>query len=42
MSSICQKDIGGIYFTKKGRAETPQPGLKYVNFRPWLNNGTFK
>jgi hypothetical protein len=28
--------IGGIYFAKKRRAETPQPGLEFDNFKPRL------
>jgi hypothetical protein len=38
----CQEAIGGIYFTKKWRAETIQPGLEFDNFKPWLNSGIFK
>ncbi len=30
----CQTAIGGIYFTKKWRAETLQPGLEFDNFKP--------
>jgi hypothetical protein len=37
----CQKAICGIYFTKKWRAETPQPGLEFDNFKPRLKNGIF-
>jgi hypothetical protein len=33
---------GGIYFTKKRRAETLQPGLEFDNFKPQLNSGIFK
>jgi hypothetical protein len=33
----CQKAIGGIYFTKKWRAETLQPGLlEFDNLKPRL------
>jgi hypothetical protein len=32
----CQKAIGDIYFTKKWRAETLQPGLEFDNFKPRL------
>jgi hypothetical protein len=38
----CQKAVGGIYFTKKWRAETPQPGLEFDNFKPRLRSGIFK
>ncbi len=38
----CQKAIGGIYFTKKWRAETLQPGLEFDNFKPRLESGIFK
>jgi hypothetical protein len=38
----CQKAIGGIYFTKKWRAETLQPGLEFDNFKPRLKSGIFK
>jgi hypothetical protein len=38
----CQKAIGGIYFTKKRRAETLRPGLEFDNFKPRLESGTFK
>ncbi len=31
-----QKLIGGIYFTKKWRAETLRPGLELDNFKPQL------
>ncbi len=36
----CQKAIGGIYFTKKWRTETLQPGLEFGNFK--LKSGIFK
>ncbi len=38
----CQKVLGGIYFTKKWRAETLQPGLEFDNFKPRLKSGIFK
>jgi hypothetical protein len=38
----CQKAIGGIYFTKKWRAETLQPGFEFDNFKPRLKSGIFK
>ncbi len=38
----CQKAIGDIYFTKKGRAETLQPGLELDNFQRRLKSGIFK
>jgi hypothetical protein len=38
----CQKAIGGIYFTRKWRAETLQPGLEFDNFKPRLKSGIFK
>ncbi len=38
----CQKAIGGIYFTKKWRAGTLQPGLEFDNFKPRLKSGIFK
>ncbi len=38
----CQKAIGGIYFAKKWRAETLQPGLEFGNSKPRLKNGVFK
>jgi hypothetical protein len=38
----CQKAIGGIYFTKKWRAETLRPGLEFDNFKPRLKSGIFK
>ncbi len=38
----CQKDIGGIYFTKKRRAETIQPGLEFDNFKHRCESGIFK
>ncbi len=38
----CQKASDGIYFTKKRRAETLQPGLDFDNFKPWLKSGIFK
>jgi hypothetical protein len=38
----CQKTIGGIYFTKKRRAETIQPALEFANFKPRLKIGIFK
>ncbi len=37
----CQKAIGGIYFTKKWRAETRHPGLEFDNFKPRLKSGIF-
>ncbi len=37
-----QKAFGGIYFTKKWRAETLQPGLEFDNFKPRLKSGIFK
>ncbi len=40
-SEVNQKAIGGIYFTKKWRAETPQPGLEFDNFKPRLKSGIF-
>ncbi len=33
------KAIGDIYFTKKWRAETLQPGLEFDNFKPQLKSG---
>ncbi len=38
----CQKAIGGIYFTKKWRAGTLQPGFEFDSFKPWLKGGIFK
>ncbi len=38
----CQKAVGGIYFTKKWRAETVQPGLEFDNIKPGLESGIFK
>ncbi len=38
----CQKAIGGIYFTKKWRAETLHPGLEFDNFKPRLKSSIFK
>ncbi len=38
----CQKAIGAIYFTKKRRAGTLQPGLKFDNFKPRLKSGIFE
>ncbi len=38
----CPKAIGGIFFTKKWRAETPQPGLEFDNFKPRLKSCIFK
>ncbi len=38
----CQTAIGGIYVTKKWRAETLQPGLEFDYFKPWLESGIFK
>ncbi len=38
----CQKAIGGIYFTKKWRTETLQPGLEFATFKPRLKRGIFK
>ncbi len=37
----CQKAIGGIYFTKKWRSETIQPGLEFDNFKPPFKRGIF-
>jgi hypothetical protein len=37
----CQEAIGGIYFTKKWRAETLQSGLEFDNFKPRLESGIF-
>jgi hypothetical protein len=37
-----QKAIGGIYFTKKWRAETLQPGLVFDNFKARLESCIFK
>ncbi len=37
-----QKAIGGIYYTKRWRAETPQPGLEFENYKPWLESSIFK
>ncbi len=37
-----QKAVGGVYFTKKWRAETLQPGSEFDNFKPWLKSGNFK
>jgi hypothetical protein len=34
--------LGGIYFTKKWRAETPQPGLEFENFKTRLKSSVFK
>ncbi len=36
-----QEAIGGIYFTKKWRAENLQPGLVFDNFKPRLKSGIF-
>ncbi len=36
-----QKAIGGIYFTKKWKVETLQPGLEYDNIKPRLKIGLF-
>jgi hypothetical protein len=38
----CQKAIGGIYFTKKWRAETQQSCSEFDNFKPWLKSSIFK
>ncbi len=38
----CQKAIGGIYLTKKWRAETLQPCLEFVNIKLRLKSGIFK
>ncbi len=38
----CQKAIRGIYFTKKWRAETLQPGLEFDNVKPRLKSSTFR
>jgi hypothetical protein len=38
----CQKAIGGIYFTKKWRAETVQLGLEFDDFKPWPNSCIYK
>ncbi len=32
----CQRAMGGIYSTKKWRADTPQRGLEFGNFKPRL------
>ncbi len=48
----CQKAVGGIYFTKKWRTDTLQPGLEFDNFKlrlkscificiSWLNGSFF-
>ncbi len=37
-----QKAIGGIYFTKKWRAEILQPGLEFDSFKPRLKSCIFK
>jgi hypothetical protein len=37
-----QKAIGGIYFTKKWRAETLQPGVEFDSFEPRLRSCIFK
>jgi hypothetical protein len=37
-----QKAICGIYFTKKWRTETLQPGLAFDNFKPQLKSSIFK
>jgi hypothetical protein len=42
MSSIFKKAIDGIYFSKKWRAETRQPGLEFDNIKPRLESGIFK
>ncbi len=34
----CQKAVGGIYLTKKRRAETLQPGSEFDNFKPRLKS----
>jgi hypothetical protein len=39
--SWCHKAVGGIYITKKWRAETLQPGLEFDNFKSWLKIGFF-
>jgi hypothetical protein len=31
-----------MYFTKKWRAETPDPVLKFEIFKPWLKISIFK
>jgi hypothetical protein len=38
----CLKAIGGIYFIKKWRANTLQPGLEFDNFKPRLKSSIFK
>jgi hypothetical protein len=38
----CHKAIGGIYFTKKWKAETLQPGLEFDNAKPRPKSGIFK
>ncbi len=38
----CQKAIGGIYFTRRCRAETLQRGLEFDNFQQRLKSGIFK
>ncbi len=35
----CQKAVGGIYFTKKRRVETLQPGSEFDNFKHQLKSG---
>ncbi len=37
-----QESIGGNYFTKKWRAQTPQPGLEFDDCKPRLESGIFK
>ncbi len=38
----CQKVIGGIYLTKKWRAETLQPGFDIYKFNPQLKSCIFE
>ncbi len=38
----CQKAIGEVYFTKKWKGDTLQPGLEVDNFIPWLKSRFFK
>jgi hypothetical protein len=38
----CHKATGGIYFTKKWRAETLQRGLEFENFKLRLKSGIIK
>jgi hypothetical protein len=38
----CQKAIGGIYFPKKWKAETPHLGFEFDIFKPRLESSIFK